>query len=122
MEVLKTLGHQFDHYYPEIETSDPEAHKRIHDTQSQVIRHGKVECETDSQSAHDTCHRRTIGPNSRHVERRVFKMKELQHAGKVIVKHISTKLNSADMFTKPLDDKTFAMHRAEVMNLPAKAP
>ena len=40
----------------------------------------------------------------------------------VIVKHILTKLNSADMFTKPLDYKTFAMHRAEVMNLPAKAP
>ena len=76
----------------------------------------------DSQSAHDSCHRRTVGANSRHVERRVFKMRELQHNGKVIVRHISTKLNSADMFTKPLDDKTFAAHRSEVMNLPATAP
>ena len=80
----------------------------------------KVTVETDSQSAHDLCHRHTVGQNSRHVERKVFKMRELQHKGVVVVRLVPTAENGADMFTKVLDTKTFTKHRREVMNLPAK--
>ena len=78
-----------------------------------------VDIETDSQSAHDLCHRKTVGSNSRHVERKTFKMRELQHAGRVHVKLIPTKDNGADMFTKALDNQSFARHRGDVMNLAA---
>ena len=76
--------------------------------------------ETDSQSAHDLCHRHTVGQNSRHVERKVFKMRELHHRGVVVVRLVPTAENGADMLTKVLDNKTFAKHRRDVMNLPAK--
>ena len=46
-------------------------------------------------------------------------MRELQHAGRVHVKLIPTKDNGADMFTKALDNQSFARHRGDVMNLAA---
>ena len=49
-----------------------------------------------------------------------FMMREKQHARRIDVRLIPTKDNGADMFTKVLDNKTFAFHRAHVMNLPAK--
>ena len=83
------------------------------------IVHGPISVETDSSSAHDLCHRKTVGQNSRHVERKAWKMRELQRAGKVRVKLIPTAENDADMFTKVLDNKTLQRHRATVMNLAA---
>ena len=50
--------------------------------------------------AYDLCHRATAGKNSRHVERKVFKMRELQHAGKVKLVLVPTNERS-DMFNKP---------------------
>ena len=49
-----------------------------------------------------------------------FKMRELHHRGVVTVRLVPTAENGADMFTKVLDNKTFAKHRRDVMNLPAK--
>ena len=118
-EVLRSLGHQFDFDGSDLETSDPEAYQRVHSALSDEVRHEVVDIETDSQSAHDLCHRKTVGSNSRHVERKTFKMRELQHAGRVHVKLIPTKDNGADMFTKALDNQSFARHRGDVMNLAA---
>ena len=64
--------------------------------------------------------RSSTGANSRHVERKVFKMRELQHQGKVRVGLIPTALNAADLFTKPLPNKVFADHRATVNNFAAQ--
>ena len=50
---------------------------------------GAVELARDRKS----CHR------SRHVDRRYFKVRELEFEGKVKVEHIDTKLNSADLLT-----------------------
>ena len=41
----------------------------------------------------------------------------LRHGEKFIL--VPTADMSADMLTKPLDDRTFHKHRREVMNLPA---
>ena len=35
--------------------------------------HGKTEIGVDNTGAYDLCHRATMGKNSRHVERKVYK-------------------------------------------------
>ena len=60
--------------------------------------------------------RATVGRHSRHVERKVFKMRELRFAGKVKVELVPTKDNASDMLTKALDEYTFARHRDTIMN------
>ena len=57
---------------------------------------GPVEVSTDNKGAYDLCHRFTSAANSRHVDRKLFKMRELRGAGVVIVKHVSTELNPAE--------------------------
>ena len=52
----------------------------------------------------------------------MLKMRELNTNRQVRVKHIPTADNPADMFTKYLDNQTFARHRATVMNLAAHVP
>ena len=80
---------------------------------------GPVEVETDNKGAYDLCHRCSNGKNSRHVERKVFKMRELSHAGHVKVIHVPTEDNWADIFTKPLDNATFTKHRDTILNIAA---
>ena len=46
-------------------------------------------------------------------------MRELRALGTVKLILVPTAEMSADMLTKPLDDRTFHKHRREVMNLPA---
>jgi hypothetical protein len=65
---------------------------------------GAVELSRDRKS----CHR------SRHVDRRYFKVRELYFAGHLRVEHIDTKLNVADILTKPLDSLAFMRHRARL--------
>ena len=77
-----------------------------------------IEACTDSKAAYDLCHRFTSAQNSRHVDRKVFKMRELRGAGRVVVKHIPGETNPADMFTKVLGRQVFERHRKTVMNLP----
>ena len=46
-------------------------------------------------------------------------MIKLRDAGKVVVKHVPTELNPADLFTKVLSRQEFEKHRRVVLNLPA---
>ena len=75
---------------------------------------------TDNKAAHDLCNRFTTAQNSRHVDRKMFKMRELRGAGVVQVRHIPTEQNPADLFTKVLGRQLFEKHRATVLGMGAK--
>ena len=64
------------------------------------------------------CHRYTSAQNSRHVDRKLFKMWELRGAGEVTVDYVPTDDNPADLFTKILSRQPFEKHRKTVLNLP----
>ena len=66
---------------------------------------GAVELSRDRKS----CHR------SRPVDRRFFKVRELEAMGVVRVKHIPTDRNRADLLTKALPREAFNRHRASLM-------
>jgi len=78
-----------------------------------------IKCFTDNKGAYDLCHRYTSAQNSRHIDRKLFKMRELRGAGVVSVAHVETKLNPADIFTKITDRQTFERHRATILGLAA---
>jgi hypothetical protein len=59
----------------------------------------------------------TSAQNSRHVDRKMFKMRELRGAGVVTVELIPTDDNPADLFTKILSRQVFERHRCPVLNL-----
>ena len=120
MSILEHIGFTFDEVEVELPDKHEEAHRLYHDAVGQIVHDGPVEVETDNSGARDLCRRSTVGANSRHVERKVFKMRELQHQGKVRVGLIPTALNAADLFTKPLPNKVFAEHRATVYNFAAQ--
>ena len=82
---------------------------------------GPVEVCTDSKAAFDLCHRFSSAQNSRHVDRKLFKMRELRGAGVVRVRHIPGESNPADLFTKILARQPFEKHRKVVMNLPGNS-
>ena len=67
------------------------------------------------------CHRYTSAQNSRHVDRKLFKMRELRGAGVVTVRHIPGDSNPADLFTKILTRQPFEKHRKFVLNLPGNS-
>ena len=74
-----------------------------------------VEVFTDNKAAHDLCHRFTSAQNSRHIDRKLFKMRELRGAGKVVVRHVDGPSNPADLFTKILDKATFLKHMKVIL-------
>ena len=76
-----------------------------------------IEVKTDSKAAYDLCHRYTTAQNSRHVDRKLFKMRELRGANRVVVQHIPGESNPADLFTKILTKQLFEKHRKFVLNL-----
>ena len=80
-----------------------------------------VEVNTDSKAAYDLCHRFTSAQNSRHVDRKLFKMRELRGAGRVVVKHIPGVDNPADLFTIILSRQPCEKHRKFVLNSAADA-
>lgn len=65
------------------------------------------------------CHRYTAATGSRHIDRKLFKMRELRGAGTVYVNYVPTEVNPADLFTKILGRQIFERHVRVVMNLPA---
>ena len=71
---------------------------------------------TDNKAAHDLCHRHSSGQHSRHVDRKMYKMRELRGSGVVNVLKIDGAKNPADLFTKPLTRQPFEEHRKTVMN------
>ena len=77
-----------------------------------------IEACTDNKGAYDLCHRFSSAQHSRHIDRKMFKMRELRGAGFVNVRLIPTGDNPADFFTKVLSKHTFVKHRRTVMNLP----
>ena len=79
-------------------------------------REGPIDVSTDNKGAYDQCHRFTSAANSRHVDRKLFKMRELRGAGLVKVRHVPTESNPADMFTKVLTRQPFEKHRRTVLN------
>ena len=83
------------------------------------IVHGPISVGVDNSGAYSLCQRSTNGKNSRHVERKVYKMRELRVQGAIRMLQIPTKEMPADILTKALDDPTFERHRATLMNLAA---
>ena len=81
------------------------------------IVHGPIEVGVDNKGAFDLCHRCTNGKKSRHVERKVYKMRELRTEGVAKLVLVPTELMTADMMTKPLSDAVFKKHRDEIMNV-----
>ena len=77
---------------------------------------GPVEVETDNKGAYDLCHRYASAQHSRHIDRKLFKMRELRGAGVVTVKYVPTDENTADIFTKILARQPFEKHRKVVLN------
>ena len=73
---------------------------------------------TDSKAAYDLCHRYTSSQHSRHVDRKMFKMRELRGAGVVTVRHIPGTENPADIFTKTLSRQVFEKHRKTLCYMP----
>jgi len=71
----------------------------------------QVVVETDNKGAYDLCHRYTSAQHSRHIDRKLFKMRELRGAGTVAVKYVPTDENTADLFTKILSRQPFEKHR-----------
>ena len=82
-------------------------------------RDGPIDVGTDSKGAHDLCHRFTSAQNSRHVDRKLSKMREMRGAGVVTVTHVPTENNPADIFTKILSRQLFERHRRSILNLSA---
>ena len=80
---------------------------------------GEVEAETDSKSAYDLCHRSSAGASTRHVQRRVFKMRELVSQRLVALKLVPTSEMYSDILTKILDIPAFRKCRSAMMNLEA---
>ena len=78
-----------------------------------------IEVCTDSKAAYDLCHRFTSAQNSRHIDRKLFKMRELRGAGVVTVRHVPGDTNCADIFTKILTRQPFEKHRKTVLNTAA---
>ena len=68
---------------------------------------GAVELSRDRKS----CHR------SRHVDRRFFKVRELEAMEVLQVEHVPTADNRADLLTKALDVEAFLRHRNSLMNV-----
>ena len=81
-----------------------------------------IEVGTDNKGAHDLCHRFTSAQNSRHIDRKQFKLREMRGAGLVTVVHVRTEDNPADIFTKILPRQTFEKHRRTILNLTDDAP
>ena len=79
---------------------------------------GPIQVYTDNKGAYDLCHRFTSAQNSRHVDRKLFKMRELRGAGEVVVNYVPTDDNPADLFIKILSRQPFEKHRKTVLNLP----
>ena len=72
---------------------------------------------TDNKGAYDLCFRDTTGTSTRHVERKLFKGRELRGLGIILPTLVSTEVNDADMFTKVLEAWKFHKFRNVVMNL-----
>ena len=72
--------------------------------------------ETDNKGAWELCHKYTSAQHTRHIDRKLFKLREMRGAGIVKVQYIPTDENTADLFTKVLKRQPFEKHRKVVLN------
>ena len=72
--------------------------------------------ETDNKGAYELCHKYTSAQHTRHIDRKLFKLREMRGAGIVKVQYIPTDENTADLFTKVLKRQPFEKHRKVVLN------
>ena len=77
---------------------------------------GDVVVETDNKGAWELCHKYTSAQHTRHIDRKLFKLREMRGAGIVKVQYIPTDENTADLFTKVLKRQPFEKHRKVVLN------
>ena len=76
---------------------------------------GRVEgSASDRSAAHDLCHRFSSAQHTRHIDRKLFKLREMRGAGLVTVKYLGTEENTADLFTKILDRQLSDMSRDDL--------
>ena len=78
---------------------------------------GATELYVDNSGAIDLAHDYIANERTKHIERRHFKIRELVEEAAIHVKYVASYNNIADIFTKPLDKKTFLSLRAKLMNL-----
>ena len=76
-----------------------------------------IETFTDNKGAYDLCRRFSSANHSRHVERKVFKMRQLRGAGVTNVSLVSGDSNPADLFTKIVSKQLFDKYRKFVIVL-----
>ena len=62
-----------------------------------------------------------VNERTKHIERRHFKIRELVLDAILRIQYIASADNIADIFTKPLDKKSFLPLRTKLLNLPRKA-
>ena len=55
---------------------------------------------------------------SRHIHRRYLKVREYVEQGEIVVVHVNTELNTADIFTKPLASEPFTRHTTALFGPP----
>jgi hypothetical protein len=55
----------------------------------------------------ELCHKYTSAQHTRHIDRKLFKLREMRGAGIVKVQYIPTDENTADLFTKVLKRQPF---------------
>ena len=79
---------------------------------------GPVSVYTDSQAAFNLCNRTSACGNSKHINRKTFKMRELNGAGKVHLKKIETNNNWADLYTKVFTRQLFETLRSHAVCSP----
>ena len=77
---------------------------------------GDVVVETDNKGAWELCHKYSSAQHTRHIDRKLFKLREMRGAGIVKVQYIPTDENTADLFTKVLKRQPFEKHRKVVLN------
>ena len=71
---------------------------------------------TDSKAAVDMTKKRVVG-RVKHLDRRIFFVRELVDDGKIVVRHIAGASNPADILTKHVDRATLERHRPAVLGL-----
>ena len=80
-----------------------------------------IDVYTDNKGAYDLCHRYSSSQHSRHVERKVYKMRELRADGKVNVNMVVGDSNPADLFTKIVSKQLFDKFRKLILGLTGRS-
>ena len=78
---------------------------------------GPVVMYLDNKAAIDMAHDPTHLTKAKHILRRSFFIRELVNEARVEVKHVRSENNTADIFTKPLQKRSFLKHRSTMLNM-----